>query len=489
MPETTQRQVLSTRKVVFLVIAAAAPMGAMVGNVPLALARTNGIGLPAAFVLAAVILLCFSVGYGAMNARVVNSGAFYTYIARAMGKPAGAAGAYAALVGYTSMALGIGTAFGYFTHLVFAGLGLAVPWYVFTACGIALVGFLGYRSAELSAKVLGVLMVLEFAILLIFNIAVVGAKGFAAFPAESFTPHQAFSGTLGIGLLFALTSFIGFESAAIYGEESKDPERTVPRAMYISVASISAFYVVTAWIIIGAAGGPGAPAMAQSQLGDMVFTLAKDYGGEILYSATAVLLCTSVLASYLALHNAASRYLFALGREHMLPAVLGGYHQRHLSPHIGSLAITGITVLVLGFMALLGADPYTVIAAGFVGLGTLGIIFVQAITAVAVLVFFWKRPDRSLWRGIVAPAIGAFGLGAGFVLATLNYSILTGSDSAWVNLVPLLLPLVAILGIILSLRQRRRNPAAYATFAASELRDRNTGKSGTDLPVTYTGRN
>ncbi len=87
------RRVLSTRKVVFLVIAAAAPMSAMVGNVPLALIRGNGVALPAAFVLAAVILLCFSVGYAAMNRRVVNSGAFYTYIARALGKPAGVAGA------------------------------------------------------------------------------------------------------------------------------------------------------------------------------------------------------------------------------------------------------------------------------------------------------------------------------------------------------------------------------------------------------------
>lgn len=190
MPESATRRVLSTRKVVFLVIAAAAPMGAMVGNVPLALTRTDSIGLPVAFVIASVILLCFSVGYAAMNARVVNSGAFYTYIARALGKPAGAAGAYAALVGYTSMALGIAAAFGYFTHLVFAGLGMPVPWYVFTAFAVLLVAFLGYRSAELSAKVLGVLMVLEFTVLIVFNMLVVGTKGLAAFPPSRSPPTR-----------------------------------------------------------------------------------------------------------------------------------------------------------------------------------------------------------------------------------------------------------------------------------------------------------
>jgi len=75
---------LSTGRVVFLVIAAAAPLAAMVGNVPLALIDGNGVGLPAAYLVALVVLLCFSVGYAAMSRRVVNTGAFYTYIARAL---------------------------------------------------------------------------------------------------------------------------------------------------------------------------------------------------------------------------------------------------------------------------------------------------------------------------------------------------------------------------------------------------------------------
>ncbi len=79
--------------------------------------------------LAAVILLCFSVGYAAMNRRVVNSGAFYTYIARALGKPAGVAGAYVALIGYASLAMGVAGAFGYFMHLVAESLGADVPWW------------------------------------------------------------------------------------------------------------------------------------------------------------------------------------------------------------------------------------------------------------------------------------------------------------------------------------------------------------------------
>ncbi len=105
---------LSTPRIVFLVVAAAAPMAAMVGNVPLALKLGNGPGLPAAFVLATFILLCFSVGYAAMSRRVVNTGAFYTYVARGLGRPPAVGAALLALVSYNALAVGLVGACGYF---------------------------------------------------------------------------------------------------------------------------------------------------------------------------------------------------------------------------------------------------------------------------------------------------------------------------------------------------------------------------------------
>ena len=80
------RRTLTTRRIVFLVIAAAAPLAAMIGNVPIAILYGNGAGLPVAYLLAAVVLLCFSVGYAEMSRRVINTGAFYTYISREIGR-------------------------------------------------------------------------------------------------------------------------------------------------------------------------------------------------------------------------------------------------------------------------------------------------------------------------------------------------------------------------------------------------------------------
>ena len=97
-------------------MAAAAPLAAMVGNVPLALRLTDAPGLPGAFVLATIVLLCFSVGYGAMSRRVVNTGAFYTYVARGLGKPPAVAVALVAVLSYNAMAIGLTGGFGYFAQ-------------------------------------------------------------------------------------------------------------------------------------------------------------------------------------------------------------------------------------------------------------------------------------------------------------------------------------------------------------------------------------
>ena len=495
------RRRLTTRKVVFLVIAAAAPLAAMVGNIPLALARGNGVGLPSVFLIAGIVLLCFSVGYAAFTKRVVNNGAFYTYIARALGKPVGIASAYAAVLAYSAMAMGLGAAFGYFTATVFDSLGIHVSWVILSAIAIAVTGVLGYRSVDVSAKVLGTLMVLEFVVLLVFDIVVIAKQGGDAFTPQSFGPSHVFNSALGVSLMFGFTSFIGFESAALYGEETKDPERSIPKSLYISVTTVGIFYLLTSWIIVGAAGGTQAAANAQAvstdDLGDFVINLMQTFGGEGLYDLAGVLICTSVLASMIATHNAASRYLFVIGRERVMPPQLGTYHPKHLSPHVASLTVTAATVVVLGVMAIAQADPYAVAAASLIGLGTLGIIAVQAMMALAVVVYFavlrakqgrhLRKGEVTILRTVVAPVIAFVGLGAGFLLAAIHYDTLTDSDNRWVNAVPWLLVIAAFVGAGVTLWLRGAYPAAYHALAVSHLRKRLTPRPD-DVKPTYTHR-
>ena len=62
------------------------------------------------------------------------------------------------------------------------------------------------------------------------------------------------SGSLTAAILFCLGSFIGIEATTIYGEEAKDPEKTIPRATYLSILMIGIFFVFTTWLMIVGVG-------------------------------------------------------------------------------------------------------------------------------------------------------------------------------------------------------------------------------------------
>jgi amino acid transporter len=466
-------RVLSTGRIVFLVVAAAAPMAAMVGNTPLALALGNGAAMPAAYLVAGITLLCFAVGYAAMGRRVVNTGAFYTYVSHGLGKPPAVAAAYLAVVSYSALTIGLAGAFGYFTSLVGDALGMRTPWLLWSAVGIAAVGALGYRSVDLSAKVLGVLMVLEIAVLVVVDVAVVVRDGPAAVPLASFAPSTIAGGLGGFGLvlMFAYTSFIGFESAALYGEEAREPTRSVPRATYIAVTLIGAFYLITSWIVVGALGVRDTARVARAEEGNLLFTIATRYAGTALSQLMGLLLCTSILASMLAIHNAAARYMFAVGREHLLPAALGRLHPRRYAPSLASLVQSGLTVVVVAAFAAARMDPYLTLAPSLIGLSTLGIIVLQALAAIAVIGYFRReRTGDGWWRTLVAPGLAALGLAVAVVLIFVNYPTLTGTDNRVINALPVALPVIAAGGAGFGWWLRRSRPRVYAGLAQVSLR-------------------
>src|SRR6266536_42025 len=465
---------LTTRRVVFLVIAAAAPLTAIVGNVPLALVYGNGAGLPVAFALACVVLLCFSVGYAAMSRRVVNTGAFYTYVGCGLGRPPAIGAGYLAVVSYTALTTGLAGAVGYFVHLVLRAVGVHIPWGWPTIVALVLVATLGYRSVALSAKVVGVLMSAELAVVALMDVGILLHKGFAALPSASLSPGQALAGSLGIGLMFAFTSFVGFESAALYGEETADPRRSVPRATYVALASIGVFYFVNAWLTVGAIGVPQTRTVASRDPGTLLFDIADRNAGTTVSSIMAILLCTSLLAAMLAFHNVASRYLFALGRDGVLPSPLGRYHTRHLSPHIASLSVSTVSAVVVAAFAVTGLDPYLTLAASMIGLSTLGVLLLQGMAAVSVVAFFVRRREGNYGGTVVVPAIGAIGLAVGFVLSAVHFRTLIGTDNALVCSLPWRLAAVVLagLGAGLWLRGTRPRPSPQVVDSFLERPER-----------------
>ena len=464
------RRELSMGRIVFLVVAAAAPLAAMIGNLPIALAQGNGAGMPGAFLLAAVILLCFAVGYARISRRVVSTGAFYTYVVQGLGKVVGVGAAFIAMVTYVLFALGLAVAFGYFADLVFSHIGVHEAWFVWAGIGAAVTAVLGYRSIDLSSRVLGALMIGEITILGGFDAAVVVTKGWAAFPLASFDPRVVFVHGFAIAVMFAFTSFIGFESAALYGEETREPTKAIPAATFASVSLIGLFYLLTAWVAVGAMGADKAQSMARAQGGELMLGLSSHFVGGAAGAITGVLVCTSILASYLAMHNAASRYIFALGREKLLPPGLGRFHLVRHAPSNASLTVslvTGLSILVFGLAKL---EPYRVVMPGLIGFSTLGIIVLQALAAVAIVVWLARRATARTWPDLAAPVAGAVGLISAGVLVTWNFPLLTPVHVTWIGWAPAAYGVIFAVGVGFGLWLRGHRPRVYAALGATDLR-------------------
>ncbi|RCG29297.1 APC family permease [Streptomyces diacarni] len=425
---------LGTGSIVFMVIAAAAPLTVVGGNVPLAVAGGPGAGAPVGFALASLLLLVFAVGFVAMTPHVPQAGAFYAYATRGLGGRMGVGTAAVALVTYTAIQVGV---YGYLGGAVNDALSLfggptSTPWWVWSLLALGAVAFLGYRHIELSSKVLGVALVLEIAVVVVLDAVVFARGGAHGISGESFTPHAAVSGPLGIAVLFALTGFIGFEATAVFRDEARDPERTIPRATYLAVLIIGGFYTVSCWALILAAGTTDASAVAQRTVdgrGDMLMDTAQAYVGTTLRDLMQVLLLSSLFACVLSFHNVIARYTFALSRQGLMPARLGAVHPRHQSPSASSVAQSITACVLVAVCAACRLDPLAGVFGSMAGVSTVGMVILMLVTSVAVLAHFVRRPQLArgkLWQTRIAPALAVLGLLVAMWLVLTNFTLVTG---------------------------------------------------------------
>lgn len=454
---TLLRGSLGVAEIVFLVVAAAAPLTAIGGALPVMLAIGNGPGVPAAYLLVAVVLLLFSVGYAAMSRHVVDTGAFYSYVSTGLGRITGTGAAGLAVLAYTAIQAGVyGLAGATLDNLVAAYGGPHLPWWLWSGLLLLLVGLLGYRNIDVGTKILSVLLILEVGIVALLAAAILVKGGAHGINLTSFTPSAFATGSPGIGVMLAVGSFVGFEATAIYSEEAKDPKRAVPKATYIAVTLIGVFYAFSSWAIVLGIGTGQAQSAAAKDTSGLVFALAARYLGAFASDALQILLLTSLFAALLAFHNGISRYLFSLGRQGSVPAVLGRSHARHGSPHAGSLAQSASALVVLAVFALAGADPVLELFTWMGGLGTLSVLVLMILVCVAVVVFFARTgTDARLWHTRIAPVLGVLGLSAVTWLVLDNFTTLIDGSAGLAYLFEGIVVLCFAAGALSAVRRRR----------------------------------
>lgn len=459
------RRRIGVAGIVFFVVAASAPLTVAAGGIPQSLGITGILGIPLLYLLIAAVLVLFSAGYAAMSRHITGAGAFYAYTARGLGRTAGVGAAFVALLSYNAMQVGIAGLFGATTaDFIQARTGVAIPWWALVLAVTVVVGVLGYLRVDLGAKVLAVLLVLEFGTVVVFDVA-----GFLHAPqgvsVEPLTWGAATDGALGVALCCVFAAYMGFESAALYSEECHDPKRTVARATYTAVGVIGVFYALTAWAMISGAGTDRATEFAAEHGPAMMFAIGGSALGPAFSDLAQLFLVTSLIAALLSFHNAVARYVRSLGREGVLPRALGAIHPRHGSPHRGSLLQSAVTVVVVALFALAGRDPVDDVFTWLTNLGALGVILLLLVTSAAVIGFFHRdtTTGEPLWHRRIAPALSGLALAVIFWLALTNFSVQLGvSDSnplRWI--LPGLILVAAAAGLTWGRWLRTRRPDTY----------------------------
>ncbi|MFY1691550.1 APC family permease [Plantactinospora sp. WMMB782] len=466
-PETGLRQGrLGAIHLVFFTVAASAPLTVLGGGITTMYAVSGNVGAALSFLLLAAVLGVFAVGYAAMSRFVSNAGAFYSCIANGLGRVAGVGGSFLALASYNAIQIGLYGLFGaVLDAFVTAKFGVDRPWWVWALAGLAVVGLLGVLQVDLNATVLAVLLGLECLAVVVFDVVAFGHPAGGSVTLAGLDPGNLFAAGLGAVFALGIASFTGFESGALYSEEVRDPRRTVARATYVAVAFTGAFYALSAWALTVLTGPENAQAATAGAGPGVVFgNLAAHAGGTVADAANLVFI-TSVLAALLSFHNAVARYLFALGRERVLPAFLSQTGARTGAPVGGSLTQTVLALGVVLAFVLTGRDPVLDLFTWLSGLSAVGVVLLMTLTSASVLGFFHRRREVGVnaWQRLVAPALATVLLLAVLVVLLVNFGALLAPGDpgylAW--LLPGVALVAALLGLGWGLLLRARRPAVY----------------------------
>jgi len=476
-PPSTEIQGLSRRTLgvpalVFMIIAASAPLTVIAGGTPSNFAVTGVVGIPASFLVLGICLAVFAVGYSAMSAHIRNAGAFYAYIAQGLGRAAGVGAAWVALVAYNAMQIGIYGLFG-FASASFIGskIGAEVPWWLTAAVGFLIVGWLGINKVDLSVKVIAVLVGLEFLAVIVFDIVALAVQP-EGVSAAGLDPSNLFTAGVGAALAFSIAGFMGFESAAIYSEEAKDPKRSIGRATFIAIAVISLFYAFSAWATTIATGPSQVVAQSQEFGPDLLFVFLSAHAGTVAADITQVLFITSLLAALIAFHNAVARYVFSLGREGVLPRRLGYVSPKSHAPVAGSLVQSALALVMLFIFAVAGIGselgplyPVLTFFTWLTNTGAFGLVLLLVLISLAVIGYFRRHGEGySVWTRIVAPALAVALLGAVFIMIVVNFDVLIGTEGtsplSWILPAVALVP--GVLGVLWGLYLKSARPQIYS---------------------------
>ncbi|MCA8490371.1 APC family permease [Burkholderia arboris] len=441
------------------------PLTSLIGCVPYGVAYGNGIGIAGSYLCVGLIYLFFAVGFTAMSRHVSHAGALYAYVGQGLGRPAGVGAAFMAVASYFVITLACYALLGfYISYFIGTLTGVTVPWWLGTLGAAVVVHVFAINNVQFNGAVLFLLMIVEIGLIVAFNIKVAATGGGVEhFSLAPLHPANVFTAKFGTSLVFVVVAYMGFETTVIYANDVRNPSRSIPIATYVSVAVIMAIYVVSTVQMSNAFGYAEVVALAVKSPADLWFAVTERVLGKQMVVVTNALLITSMLAAIISFNNATVRYWYSLGRDGIAFEWLARLSVKKGLPIRAANMQSTIMVTMIVLFALYCVDPVMVIAPYLSIPSAIGIVCVQALTALAVIRFFAARREREtrFVRWAVFPAISFAGFGYFLYAMIGNVSLMAGTSSVVVSMLPWTTPAIAVIGATFAAWLRYARPTVY----------------------------
>ena len=473
-PAGLDRGSLGTAGMSFFAVSASAPMTVIAGSVIATFATTGVKGVPLSFLVLALALWPFTVGYTTMSRHVSHAGVFYAYPARGLGRVAGVAGGLVAIVSYNAIQICLYGILGYSLANFWPALHLT--WWAWAGLAWAAVATLGILHININARVLAVLLILEVGMILLFDLGAFTHPAGGKLWLTGLAPSSLLVSGVGGVLAFGIAAFVGYESGPVYGEEAKGTGPVV-RATLGALIFLGLLYALSSLALTVTEGPDHIAQAAHDPASGLPFSvLSRLYGGPVAGLAN-LLLITSIFAALLSFHNTVARYVFAMSRERVLPAWLGriGTGSGAGAPIGGSLLQSVCAVVVFSAFALAGANPVATLFTWLAYVAAVGVLLLMIGTSLAVIGFFRRAGGHlgePVWKRTVAPALGAVALALVLAVTVYNSNAVLGvrPSSPLTIALPGIIAVAAIVGVLWGLVLRESRPDLYQGIGTGQTK-------------------
>lgn len=376
-----RRQCLSLLAVLGQSIAGVSPTSTSVLVVGLVFASA-GNGTWLAYLLATIGLLLVGLQINQFAKRSASPGAFFIYVGQTLGPSVGFMSGWALLLAYTITSATALCAAVSFTSISLTTIHVSVhPLVLYTIMAV-LIWYIAYRDIKLSANLMLILEAISTVLVLVLGVFVLLKA-----PTAIDWPQLQLSGIdyngVRLGLVLAIFSYTGFESATALGEEAKRPLTDVPRAVLLSSSISGILFMFFAYIeILGFRGLPVPLDQSSAPINDLASSIGLSSIGTVITLGAVISLFACALGNV----NAASRIMLRMGRHGVLHQRLGVTHPKNETPHYATTIASILMFLIPAISTLLGMAALDIVSTT-ASIATFGFLSAYILVSIAAPVY------------------------------------------------------------------------------------------------------